>query len=51
MAAMAVDDIGPFGPGIRAPESNDTNGEGHGPGKATPASKDAIRKSLRDVIR
>jgi len=36
-------------------DSCDTNGDGDGghapPGRATPAAKDAIRKTLRDVIR
>ena len=55
--AMVLDDSGPFGSGVRAQvglEPCDTNGDGdgaHSQGRSTPAAKDAVRKSLRDVIR
>lgn len=59
--AMVIDDVGPFGSGARSgpgSETCETNGgcDGDGGshmagGRATPAAKDAIRKTLRDVIR
>ena len=56
--AMVLDDSGPFGSGGRAQvglEPCDTNGGdgdgSHSQGRSTPAAKDAVRKTLRDVIR
>jgi hypothetical protein len=46
--AMVFDDFVVRGSAV---ETTDTNGSDGDAGQATPASKEAIRKSLRDVIR